>query len=357
MYPLYALLFADTGLSDAEISALLALWSSVAVVAEVPSGALADRFSRRWAVVSAGVLQAAGYGLWILLPGFAGFAAGFVLWGIGGAFASGAFQALVYDGLRAAGQEGRFAAVIARCEAAGLGVQVPVAGAASVLFAVGGYPLAGWVSVGTCLAAAALATTLPDHRSGEEKDPGEGSMGYIATLRAGLHEVATTPRVRATVLLVAALYGSEALEEYFGLLAAGWGVPAGVVPLALLAIPLAGAAGALFGGPAARLGPFGLTVLLTTATAALGTAGLVARPAGLAGVAIFYGLWRIALVVAEARLHAAITGPSRATISSVAGLGAELAGIAMFGAWAAGGLTLTVSLAFAAALLVPRKLG
>jgi len=74
-------------------------------------------------------------------------------------------------------------------------------------------------------------------------------------------------------------------------------------------------------------------------------------------VAVFYGLWRIALVVAEARLQAAITGPSRATISSVAGLGAVLAGIAMFGAWAAGGLTLTVVLAFAAALLLPRKLG
>lgn len=352
------MLFADTGLSDAEISALFALWGSVAVVAEVPSGALADRFSRRWAVVFAGVLQAAGYGLWMLLPSFAGFAAGFVLWGVGGSLASGAFQALVYDGLRAAGQEGRFAAVIARCEAASLGVQVPVAGAASVLFAVGGYSLAGWVSVASCLAAAGLAITLPDHRSGEQEgDAGEGSTGYIATLRAGLHEVATTRGVRAAVLLVAALYSSEALEEYFGLLAAGWRVSAGVVPLALLAIPLAGAAGALFGGPAARLGPLGLTVLLTTAAAALGTAGLVARPAGLAGVAVFYGLWRIALVVAEARLQAAITGPSRATISSVAGLGAELAGIAMFGAWAAGGLTLTVALAFAAALLVPRKLG
>jgi len=325
-------------------------------VAEVPSGALADRFSRRWGVVSAGVLQAAGYGLWMLLPGFAGFAAGFVLWGVGGAFASGAFQALVYDGLRATGQEGHFAAVIARCEAAGLAVQVPVAGAASVLFTVGGYSLAGWVSVGTCLAAAGLAATLPDHRSGAN-DAGGGSMGYVATLRGGLREVATTPRVRAAVLLGAALYGSEALEEYFGLLAAGWGVETGAIPLALLAIPLAGAAGALFGGQATRLGPLGLTILLVTAAAALGMAGLVARPAGLAGVAIFYGLWRIALVVAEARLQAAITGPSRATISSVAGLGAELAGIAMFGAWAAGGLTLTVALAFAAALLLPRKLG
>ena len=74
-------------------------------------------------------------------------------------------------------------------------------------------------------------------------------------------------------------------------------------------------------------------------------------------MAVFYGLWRVALVIAEVRMQDAVTGSSRATISSVAGLGAELAGIAMFGAWAAGGLTFTICLAFAAALLLPRKLG
>jgi len=354
---LYALLFADTGLSEAEISALFALWGTVAVVSEVPSGALADRFSRRWSLVAASVLQALGYGIWILLPGFAGFAAGFVLWGIGGSLMSGAFQALVYDGLKATGSVGRYATVIGRCEAAGLAVQVPVAAAASLLFALGGYELAGWVSIGACLAAAGFAVSLPDHRVGGGEDEPRERAGYLATLRAGLREVASSPRVSGAVVVVALLYGSEALEEYFGLVATTWGVPTGIVPLALLAIPLAGAAGALFGGPAARLGPAGLTVLLGTAAGALGAAALAQRPAGLAGVAVFYGLWRIALVVADARLQDSITGRSRATVSSVAGLGSEVAGLAMFGAWAAGGLNLAVALALAAALVLPRKLG
>jgi MFS family permease len=61
LYPLYALLFADTGMSGAQISALFAIWSAVGVIAEVPSGALADRFSRRACLVAAGVLQACGY--------------------------------------------------------------------------------------------------------------------------------------------------------------------------------------------------------------------------------------------------------------------------------------------------------
>lgn len=111
LYPLYALLFADTGLSGSQISALFAIWSAVGVLAEVPSGAVADRFSRRGCLVAAGVLQAVGYLGWVLLPGFAGFAAGFVLWGLGGSLISGAQQALLYDGLAAAGAQDRYAQV------------------------------------------------------------------------------------------------------------------------------------------------------------------------------------------------------------------------------------------------------
>ena len=95
LYEFYALLFADNGLSDAQISALFVVWSIVGLLAEVPSGALADRFSPRLALMAAGVLQAAGYAVWLLMPGFAGYAAGFVLWGIGGSLVSGAFEALL----------------------------------------------------------------------------------------------------------------------------------------------------------------------------------------------------------------------------------------------------------------------
>ena len=357
LYPLYALLFADTGLSEAEISALFVVWSVSGVVAEIPSGALADRFSRRSALVAAGLLQAVGYLVWIVLPGFDGFAAGFVLWGIGGALASGAFEALVHDGLAAAGAADRYAAVIGRSEAAGLAVQVPIAGVASAVFALGGYSLAGWVSVGTCLAAAALAATLPDVRSGGPGSAaGEGGPGYRATLAAGLREAAASPAVRGALVAVAVLSGFDALEEYHALLAADWGVPRGLVPLALFAIPLAGAAGAALGGRGARLRPAGLALAMLAGVAALGAAGLAARPGGLAGIVLFYGAWRMALVVADARLQARIEGSARATVTSVAGVGAELVATALYGGWALGGLTLVTTAALLAAVLLPRRL-
>ena len=353
LYPLYALLFADSGLSEAEISSLFALWSAVAVLAEVPCGAWADRNSRRSALVAAGALQALGYLFWIAWPSFGGFATGFVLWGVGGALSSGSIQALVHDGLAAAGAEQHYAAVMGSAEAAGLAVQVPLAGAASLLFWLGGYALAGWVSVGVCLAASALAFRLPEARLGSA---GNDDASQLATLRVGFAEVAGSAGLRGVALGVAVLTGLVALEEYFPLLGAQWGVSAGAIPIALLGISLAGALGATLGGRAMALGPRALTAAMLAPAGFLLVSGLAARPAGLVGLAVVYGLQQLTLVVADARLQARIAGPSRATITSVAAVGGELTAIVVVGAWALGGLTLVAALAAVAALALGGRL-
>ena len=51
---------------------LFALWSAVGIVAEVPSGALADHVGRRTALVTGALVQAVGYACWVVFPGFAG---------------------------------------------------------------------------------------------------------------------------------------------------------------------------------------------------------------------------------------------------------------------------------------------
>jgi predicted MFS family arabinose efflux permease len=76
IYPLYALLFEEHGLSTGQISSLLLVWSLVGFVAGVPSGALADRFSRGRALAASGAMQAGAYVLWLLWPGYPAFAAG-----------------------------------------------------------------------------------------------------------------------------------------------------------------------------------------------------------------------------------------------------------------------------------------
>lgn len=349
LYPLYALLFTATGLSVAQVSALFAIWSAVAMLAEVPAGALADRFSRRSCLVVAGVLQAGGYVAWVLLPGFPGFALGFVLWGFGGSLVSGAKEALLYDGLDAAGAPEHYARVAGWVAAMELVAQLPAALAATWLFVAGGFPLVGWVSVGTCLIAAGVAATLPEPpRRGVD-----GGIGYVATLRTGLAAVARTPGLRPVLLAAAVLAAYDAVEEYFPLLLADWGIPPAAVPLAAVPIVLGGTAGAALGGLAARLPAWLLGVLLGTAMVLLGGAGLGGHPAGVAAVAAFYGGYRAALVVLDARLQERIPSATRATVTSVAGLGTELATFGVYAAWAAGGAPLLAAGGLLIAVALP----
>jgi MFS family permease len=354
LYPLYALLFTAKGLSVAEISALFAIWSAVGLLTEVPSGALADRFSRRSCLVAAGLLQAAGYLVWVLLPGFPGFALGFVLWGLGGSLVSGAQEALLYDGLAAAGAKEQFARVNGWVTATELVAQIPAAVAATALFAFGGYPMVGWVSVGTCILAAAVATRLPEAPRGPfDDESGRDDLGYLGTLRAGIAEAAGAPGVRGLLLATAVLAAFDVVEEYFPLMLADWGFPTPVIPLADLPIVLAGTAGAAIAGTASRLPSWALAAVLGMAMLLFGGAGLAGHPAGLATVAVFYGLYRAVLVVVEARLQERIASRSRATVSSVAGLGAELGALGMYAGWAGGGAPLLAAVGVLIAVALP----
>lgn len=311
-------------------------------MAEVPSGALADRFSRRGCLVVAGLLQAAAFGVWLALPGFPGYAAGFVVWGLGGALLSGAQEALLHDGLAAVGAADRYATVQGWVTAAGLAAQVPAAVLATGLYAAGGFGLVGLVSVGVAAATALLALRLPEPSDVPDGDDDGDEPGYLEALRLGVREAAAAPVVRGAVVAVAVVGGFDAIEEYFPLLAAAWTVPVDLVPPAMLAISLAGALGAAAAGLAERLPAAAHAALFATALLLLGGAGVLATPLAIVPVAVGYGLYRVVLVVVDARLQAAITGPARATVTSVAGFAVEVGGLALFGVWALGGLVAVV---------------
>ncbi|WP_346621123.1 hypothetical protein [Blastococcus montanus] len=147
------------------------------------------------------------------------------------------------------------------------------------------------------------------------------------------------PALLTAVGAVALVGGLDGMEEYFPVLAADRGVPAVAVPSTVLGVMLTGAAGAALGGRLARPGGRTLAALLAAAGLSLLGAGVAPAVVGLIALAVGYGTYLAVLVAAEAELQRRITGPYRATVTSVAGAGIELSSLLVFAARAGGGGT------------------
>ena len=99
IYPFYVVFMTDSGITNAKISFILTIWAVACFVVEIPSGILADKFSRKNILSCSGLVMAVACSVMYYLPTTLGFTAGFILWGISSAMVSGTWQALLYDSL------------------------------------------------------------------------------------------------------------------------------------------------------------------------------------------------------------------------------------------------------------------
>ncbi|WP_202880818.1 MFS transporter [Kribbella amoyensis] len=342
LYPLYQLLFTDHGLSATEVSTLFIIWSTTSFLLEVPSGAWADVFSRRKLLMLGPFLVGVGYAGWIMLPSYAGFALGFVLWGTGSALISGTYEAFVYDELAARGATAKYAGLLGRARSSALVLNLAATLLAAPLYQLGGYQLAGAVSVASCLLQVVIARSLPEAaRVATADETGDSSQQgvlrrYRAMLRAGLGEVVTSRTVRKAVALVALLGGFLSFDEYFPLLAREFGASTAAVPLLIAGTVAAQAIGGALGGPAYRWrgGVFGIGLAVTAGLIAWGS--LSGTMLGFLPIAVGYGVMQLVIIVADARLQDSITGPARATVTSVSGFFAEVFAVAVYAGFALG---------------------
>lgn len=117
-YPIFTILFLDYGLTLEQFSILNLVWAVTIVIAEVPSGALADLLGRRKLVVFASALMVVEMLLLATVPLgssgilFAVFLVNRICSGLAEAAASGADEALAYDSLKALGRESEWAKLL-----------------------------------------------------------------------------------------------------------------------------------------------------------------------------------------------------------------------------------------------------
>ena len=117
------------GLSPLQLVLVGTLMEAVCFVAQVPTGVLADRYSRRLSVITGYLLMGAGLLVWGLIPSYAAILTATVIWAIGAVCVDGAEEAWASDEIEAAlvtrafvrgGQVGQAGALLGIVAAVGL---------------------------------------------------------------------------------------------------------------------------------------------------------------------------------------------------------------------------------------------
>lgn len=327
IYPFYQLMMLGRGVSIGQISGLFILWSSVSIIAEIPTGVLADRVPRKYLLVAAQLLRALAFGIWVLVPNIWGYALGFVMWGIGGAFHSGTYQALLFDELAAVGLKDEYVWWQGRLTALGeLGLMLcAFVGAATIKW---GYDGVGAISILTALVIAYIYATLPVARPQELI----ADTSYWRGLREGIAEALKSPAIlRLAVMgaVVGSVYG--VLDEYTPVYSALPGLVLWQISLLQGLIGLAVIGGSLLAHRWHKLTDGTFTWALVATGTALVVAALPWRLPGFAAVMVGFGLLKLLEVVYDGRLQHEISSHRRATITSVGGFMAEVLSIGLYG--------------------------
>jgi MFS family permease len=171
------------GLTLVQVFTLNAWFMFWNVVFEVPTGAVADRFGRKWSIAIGTVVTAAACLTYVSTPRYTVFLCAEILFALGNTLVSGADEALGYDSLVAAGQEHRASQWLARLQAAQL-VGILVGALAGGVIA-SRWGLRAPVALQTIpmVLAGVVATTLVEV---EPRMPRRAPVAYRVLLLAGL---------------------------------------------------------------------------------------------------------------------------------------------------------------------------
>ncbi len=215
IYPVYAVMFVDGGLKPLQISVLLIVWAGVAFILEVPSGVLADKYSRKNILMISQSLRIIGYLFWMLLPNFVGFLMGFILWGVKSAFTSGTFESFIFDELKSRNAEKEYTKVLGRLQSLSY-LAIIFSGIGASLAVRLGYGFVLLISIISLIISTIAVYLIPSVKSvvsTEEKR-------YFALLKKGLEASLKNTSIFRIIIFMSLAQGVfGALDEYWSIFA------------------------------------------------------------------------------------------------------------------------------------------
>ncbi len=345
--PVTVLLASARGLSPADIGVVFAVYSTVVLLLELPTGGLADAVGTRPVLVLSGLAGTAGTLLLVGADDVGAFVLAEALRGVGRALDSGPLEAWYVDTVRAADERADVTPGLSRAGAAdgaGLCLGAVLGGLLPLLAAGSGdsalvLPVLAAAAL-TLVSTAAVAllvvppgpTDAPAHRSG------------AVALRAGLREaplvvrdtavLVSRDRLLRRVLVISALVGATlSTLELFGPLHAaeltGSRTEGSAVFGVVMAVSFAAAGVGALLAPRVQRAARGSAAVGSAALALLGALAVAAVPLGGPLVlgclfAVFYVSNAAAWPLWKAVLHGRVTAGRRATALSASSLALQL---------------------------------
>ncbi len=186
----------ERGLSLTQITLLDTPFFLLIVLAEIPTGAVADRFGRRTSLMLGSAMFAIAVFIFGIADNYGVILLSYTAWGLGMTLQSGADTAILYDSLKRVGREEDFQKINSRLWAlTSLAVLIailigaPIAAATSYSFPI-------LLSAGIALLAAPVAFSMyePRHAFSEEHE------NYLQTVVTGIRDAWRQPTLRYIIL-------------------------------------------------------------------------------------------------------------------------------------------------------------
>lgn len=327
IYPFYVLMMANARISEFGISLALIVWSIITFSLEVPSGVLADKYSRKNILAIGQGIRVLGYLVWMIWPSFWGFLIGFAFWGIKSALTSGTFEALVYDELKIFHEEEKYTKILGRAQGfAFIGIICAEIGGALAINC--GYNFVLILSIIAVLISGFIIYIIPlakKEQSTHEKE-------YFSLLKQGLNVV-----VRDTTMFNFLIFISlitvlgAALDEYWSLYERGVGLTDPQIALFGGVVFIFYSVASFTAHRFKKLSHdiFCLLTILQGIIMFLG-AYLWPLPLSLIFLLIYSFMWRLITTVYEGKMQDMIPEEVRATVSSVKSFMAEIMAVGVY---------------------------
>ncbi len=238
--PVYAVFMQSHGMNEMQLSSLFMILSVATFSLQIPATWVTNRIGPKRALALGQLLKAIGFVLWLVWPTYWGFAIGMALWGVMTAFYGVAFEAMIYDELRARRHHNLYAKV--------LGTRYNIQAAAAALSAFGsllmfvGYE---WITIASLIPLAlsvVFIMRIDLRKSGTAVRP-KRKTSFIKIFRTGARMCARTPCIFLMMTLSLLVSNMAYLDDYLSPIALDIGMPVefvGIVTFFILACSVLG---------------------------------------------------------------------------------------------------------------------